>query len=174
MSMAVALLIGMATGGAMVAITVRNILHAVFGLAIALLAVAGLFLYLNSPFVAAMEVIIYVGGISVAMVFAVMLSRALSVPQPAEGGGRVLRAVLGAGLFVALMALVIMKSDLGTAPPVDEAAWGVDRIGDALLTRYNLVFETLSVVLLLAIMGAVAVAQRPGRSEPAEPRENVR
>lgn len=165
MSMPIALLMGMAVGGALVAVSVRNILHAVFGLAIALLGIAGVFLYLNSPFVAAMEVIIYVGGISVAMVFAVMLSRALAVPQPTEGGGRVLRAVLGAGVFLALMGTVILKADFGTAPPLGEteAAWGVDRIGEALLTRYNLVFETLSVVLLLAIMGAIAVAQRPGK-----------
>lgn len=153
----------MGLAGAVMAVSLRNILHAVFGLALALLAIAGLFLYLNSPFVAAMEVIIYVGGISVAMVFAVMLSRALSGAQPSEHRGRMLTAAVAAIGFLAVLLLAVTRTSFPPAPPIDPEAWSVRHIGTALLTRYNLVFEALSVVLLIAIMGAVVVAQRPGR-----------
>lgn len=156
-------------GGGLIAVTVRNILHAVFGLAITLLAVAGLFLYLHSPFVAAMEVIIYVGGISVAMVFAVMLSRALSGAQPVESVARRVGAGVGAAIVLAAASFALTRSEFGAASPLDAEAWSVRAIGKALLLRYNLVFETLSVVLLIAIMGAVVVAQRPGRSGEDRP-----
>jgi NADH-quinone oxidoreductase subunit J len=163
MSIAVALLMGIGLSGALLAVGLQNILHAVFGLAISLLAFAGLFLALQSPFVAAMEVLIYVGGISVAMVFAVMLSHALSAPQPKASAGRKIAAAFGATVFFVVMGWMFRSADLTPVPEAPNEAWGLEPIGMALLTHFNLVFETLSVVLLLAIMGAVAIAQRPPR-----------
>lgn len=168
MSIPVILLMGLTLGGALLGVTSRNILHAVFGLAIALFAIAGVFGYLHSPFVATMQVIIYVGGISVAMVFAVMMSRSIGTHRMEEGLGRRLRGLVVGGLFFATMALAITGATLPSQPPVDAEAWSVARIGTLFLTDYNLVFEMLSVVLLLAVMGAVAVAQRDKRGQEAK------
>ena len=150
--------------GAFVAVGSMNILHAVFGLAIALVGVAGAFLALGSPFVAVMEVLIYVGGIAVTMIFAVMLS---SVVDPKERESRLRRAgaALVALLFFAGGALLISKAKFGAGRQVSAEAWGLEAVGKGLLDEFNLAFETLSAVLLLAIVGAIVIS----RKEPSLP-----
>ena len=145
--------------GAILAASRRNVVHAVFGLAIALIGVALAFLALGSPFVAAMQVLIYIGGITVAMIFAVMLS-ATQGPDEAESAGRRVVAGLCAVVFFAAMAPLIITTDFGLSPVIEEADWSVQTIGRALLDEFNVVFELLSVVLLLAIIGAIAIARR--------------
>ena len=68
--------------GALIAVAARNIFHNVLGLVLSLIGVAGLFLYLNSPFVALMEILIYVGAICIAICFAIMLSEPMYLPRP--------------------------------------------------------------------------------------------
>jgi NADH-quinone oxidoreductase subunit J len=166
MSTVTGLLMAIAVAGALLAVSLKNVLHAIFGLAITLLALAGLFVVLNSPFVAAMEVLIYVGGISVAMVFAVMLSTV--VPKHAtetklRRGGAALVAltfVLGVGAVIVGADLPTMATKAAAASKVTEDLWSVAHLGKALLDHYNLVFEALSVVLLLAIIGAIVISRR--------------
>ncbi len=145
--------------GAFLAVTRSNILHAVFGLAISLVGVAGAFLALGSPFTAVMEVLIYVGGIAVTMIFAVMLS---SVSSPAERGGflRKSLAALVAGLFLAGGSLIIVNADFGAGNHLSTDAWSIQAVGRDLLDRFNLAFESLSLVLLLAIVGAIVIVRR--------------
>jgi len=151
--------------GAIIAATRRNIVHAVFGLAIALLGVALAFLSLGSPFVAAMQVLIYIGGILIAMVFAVMLSRTATHAEP-DGLWRRVFAVIAAALLFVAIAPALVNADFGPAPAVADGAWSLKVIGSSLLDRYNVVFELLSVVLLLAIVGAIAIARRePGSDD---------
>ncbi len=157
---ATGLLMAVSVAGAIVAVGVRNILHAIFGLAIALLGVAGLFLVLGSPFVAAMEVIIYVGGISVAMIFAVMLSTVVAGESASGSRRRRLIAAAVSLLVFAALAGVIVGADFGAPAHVPDEAWAVERLGEALLDRFNVVFETLSVILLLAIIGAIVISRR--------------
>ena len=114
-----------------------------------------------SSFVAAMQLLIYIGGITVAIVFAMMLSIAMTVTPPERNRAKtvfaaVCTAACGLGVFQLVRAARFPVS------PAPEEAWSVGAIGHALLTHYNLVFETLSVVLLLAIMGAILIA-RPQR-----------
>jgi len=169
MTIPVGILMAICIAGAFIAVSVKNVLHAVFGLAIALLAVGGLFLYLGSPFVAAMEVLIYVGGISVAMVFAVMLSQAISSLDDSEGWVRRALGLIPAVAFLCMIVPIITGHEATLAPELPAALWSVEAIGRALLTHYNLVFELLSVVLLLAILGAIAIAQRPKKGEEETP-----
>ena len=152
-----------AGAGTLIAVGVKNILHAIFGLAIALLSIAGLFLTLGSPFVAAMEILIYVGGITVAMIFAVMLSTVIPHPEPSNKKKKL--AAFGASslFFLAVGSVLVSTEFPATAPPMIADAWGVAAIGEALLNRYNLVFETLSVVLLLAIVGAIVISSRDSK-----------
>ncbi len=158
------LLMAIAVAGALLAVSLKNVLHAIFGLAITLLALAGLFIVLGSPFVAAMEVLIYVGGISVAMVFAVMLSTVVPKEAP-ETALRRGGAALVALVFMLGVGAVVVGADLPAkvaagAPAVADQLWSVAHLGAALLDHYNLVFEALSVVLLLAIIGAIVISRR--------------
>jgi len=154
--------------GALLAVTRENILHAVFGLAIALVGVAGFFFALNSPFVAIMEILIYVGGIAVTMIFAVMLS-SVAHPKEREGKGRRILAALAAGSFLAAGALLIANANFGAGKQLPESSWGLREVGASLLTRYNLAFETLSIILLLAIIGAIVIV----RKDPVLPADNA-
>jgi NADH-quinone oxidoreductase subunit J len=159
-SLAIGISTMIAVAGAILAVSLSNILHAVFGLAISLLGCAGLFFALGSPFVAAMEVLVYVGGISVAMVFAVMLSHSIASRPEAESVARRLSGAIPASLFFITMAYAIHKTTFVGAPAASAEAWSVEAIGRDLLTHYSLVFELLSLVLLVAIMGAIAIATR--------------
>ncbi len=164
MSIALASFVVLTIAGALLSVTLRNILHAIFGLGVSLLGVAGMFLYLGSPFLAAMEVLIYVGGISVAMVFAVMLSQALGTRDiPHEPGRMVAAAIPSFGLF-GVLAWIIHGATFPGSPNREPAAWSPAAMGHALLTDFNLVFETLSIVLLLAIAGAILIAKREERT----------
>jgi NADH-quinone oxidoreductase subunit J len=168
MTAATGLLMSMAVAGALLAVGLKNVLHAIFGLAISLLAIAGLFVVLNSPFVAAMEVLIYVGGISVAMVFAVMLSTVVPKHATETPLRRGLAALVAITFMLAVGAVLVGADFAGITPRVvPDELWSVAHLGKWLLDDYNLVFETLSVVLLLAILGAIVISRR----DQAEPNE---
>lgn len=150
-------------GGGMAALS-RHVLYNIIGLGISLFGLAGIFLQLGSPFVAAMQLLIYLGGITVAIVFAMMLSIAMTVDPPRRsplktGFAAAVTLIFGIGVHGLLRDAVFAQA--AAVPP---EAWEVGRIGRALLEHYNLVFETLSVVLLLAIIGAILIA-RPARQE---------
>lgn len=146
--------------GGLMAAFARQVLYTIIGLGVSLLGLAGLFLNLGSAFVAAMQVLIYIGGITVAIVFAMMLSIAMSLQPPAPDAKKRVFAILsGVVFFVALLPL-ITGTHFELVAPASEEAWAVGQIGHALLTTYNLVFESLSLVLLLAIIGAILIARK--------------
>jgi len=154
------LLMALAVAGALLAVSLKNVLHAIFGLAITLMAMAGLFVVLNSPFVATMEVLIYVGGITVAMVFAVMLSTVVPEHQLESVWRRVGAGVVALGFFIGVGA-VIVGAGMPKGPPPEAVSesWSIKQLGTSLLGQYNVVFEVLSVILLLAIIGAIVISR---------------
>ncbi len=166
MAVATGILMAITLAGALLAVLVRNVLHAVFGLAISLMGVAGLFFALHAPFVGTMEILIYVGGISVAMIFVVMLSSVVGKENAESGIRRILAALVAIATFVGL-ALVITNHNFANPPTVARDN-SPEAIGVALLNQYNLAFETLSVILLIAIIGAIVIARRSPEPSPGE------
>jgi len=155
--MAFWIVVGITMAGAAIAVFARNILYGVLGLAFALAGVAGLYLYLGSFFIAMMQLLIYVGAITIAIVFAIMLSRPLHLEMPKRNMPKV---VLGCGasalVFVSLVAVAFKTKWVPAAERGTD--WSVETIGHLLLTRYDLVFEVISLVLLVAIIGAILTA----------------
>jgi NADH:ubiquinone oxidoreductase subunit 6 (subunit J) len=145
-------------GGAAIAVGARNIFHNVLGLALSLFGVSGLFLYLNSPFLAMMEILIYVGAICIAICFAIMLSEPLYLPRPPRKPIKMAGAALGAGLVFFMLSILVKKTQW-IAAPVRGTDWSVVTIGHYLLTRYALIFEVISLVLLVAMLGAIVNAK---------------
>jgi NADH:ubiquinone oxidoreductase subunit 6 (subunit J) len=158
------LVIALTVLGALIAVGARNIFHNVLGLAVSLFGVSGLFLYLNSPFVALMEILIYVGAICIAICFAVMLSEPLHLPRPPRHRLKQLGAALGAGAVFAFFGLLLMKTQW-TPAPERSTDWSVTTLGHYLLTKYSLIFELVSLLLLVAMLGAIVTA-RGGRGKP--------
>lgn len=149
--------VGLTFAGAAIAVFPRNIVYNVTGLVLALSGVAGLYLYLGSMFVALMQLLIYVGAICIAIVFAIMLSRPLYLETPKRKGAKVAAAVGSSLLF--LIASIGVAFKTAWQPALERSTdWSMVTIGHMLLTRYNLVFEVISLVLLVAIIGAILTA----------------
>jgi NADH:ubiquinone oxidoreductase subunit 6 (subunit J) len=155
------LVMAMTIGGALIAVAARNIFHNVLGLAVALIGVAGLFLYLNSPFVALMQILIYVGAITIAICFAIMLSQPMYLPAPPRSPLKLLGSLLGAGAVFAFL-LLLTRRTVWVAAKERVNDWSIKTIGDYLLTDYVLIFEVISLLLLVAMLGAIVTA-RNGR-----------
>lgn len=152
------LVVSLTFAGAFIAVFFRNIIHNVLGLALALFGVAGLFFFLGSPFLAFMELLIYVGAITIAIVFAIMLSSPIGGPLPPRSTKK---ATLAGGVVVLVLGLLIyIVTGTGwEVAAMRSSDWSVKSIGQMLLTRYDLVFELISLVLLVGILGAIVTAR---------------
>jgi NADH-quinone oxidoreductase subunit J len=153
----------MAVGSSILMVTRRNIIHSAVFLIGALLATAGIFLQLHAEFLFVVQIILYVGGIMVLFVFVIMLvnldvSMRLVQFNRQKWVAGVLALVLGAQV---LFALWIGRGELRLpAPAVDVSPRNTEAIGQALFQHYMLPFEIASVLLLVAMIGAVVMAKR--------------
>ncbi|MDR2611732.1 MAG: NADH-quinone oxidoreductase subunit J [Deltaproteobacteria bacterium] len=143
------------------AILSRNLIRAMLGLVLTFLGVAGMFLLLASPFLAFMQLLIYVGAVCVLIFFAVMLT------QNTDGGEESRLPSLaslgyGALAFLAPLAvagpLIVMYA--GRVPVETPQPEGTGLLGAGLLSSYVLPFELISIILLVAMAGAVYLAFR--------------
>ena len=155
-------------GGALVAALTTRIIRSVSGLALCCIGLAGLYYFLNSPFLALMEILIYVGAVCVTIVFGVMLSETDEVlPERYKHKPYPIFGLLIAAAVAGAVFLGITKLDHGVQwpNPVAQVTDGsIAAIGNSLLTTYSMAFELISLVLLVAILGALAIA-RGGREK---------
>ncbi len=142
----------------------RNIVRAVFALLGTFFGIAVLYGMLSADFVAAIQVLVYVGGIQVLLLFAVMLTSHI---ESAQTSSRV--AGLIPGLLTGIVLLAILVPLMLHAPWLQSGAGSYQAttasIGEALLGPALLPFEVLSIVLLGVVIGAVVVARRQGNDE---------
>jgi NADH-quinone oxidoreductase subunit J len=160
------LLLGLiAVGSALLVVTTRNMVHAALWLVVTLGAVAGTFLLLAAEFVAWVQVLIYVGAVVVLLLFALMLTRAPTGPQPDLSARRVVPAAVVAGLVAALLGTTVVAGFRSVRIDLDEAAVGTaDVTGSTIFENWVLPFEVLSVLLLAALVGAIVLSRgREGR-----------
>lgn len=155
--------------GALIAVLPKSIIHNVFGLATSLIGVAGIFIFLGSEFLAMMEILIYVGAICIAIVFAIMLSQPMHLQIPPRWRPKVIFSLVVACVVFVSFGLIVVRTNWEPAAVRDDD-WTVKRIGELLLTRYELLFELISLVLLVAIIGAIITAAALGSQEGAGPR----
>jgi len=158
----VAFLILAVIGGlaGLLVVTSRNIVHAALYLVVALASVAGVYLLLAAPFVAFVQVIIYVGAIVVLILFGIMLTRA---PVGRRVLDNTLRArvgafVIGLGLFT--MLTWFMADAWAGKRITGHAVTATAALGTSLFRNYVLPFEAVSILLLAALIGAIVLARR--------------
>ncbi len=156
----------MTVASALLVVTVRNIVHAAFSLMVTLFGVAGLYVFLQADFLAATQVIVYVGGILVLILFGVMMtSGRLEMRIHIERGQLLLGGAVALALFMLLLTVIantpVWKNriDDGTAlPPTTE------KIGELILNGpFLLPFEVVSVLLLVALIGAALISRKEVR-----------
>jgi len=149
--------------GGIIASCAERLVRAIAGLIVCFIGVASLYYFLNSPFVAMMQILIYVGAICITIAFAVMLS----APEESrkKGPAGPLSGPLGfisAGLVSFGLIAMALRTSFSAHPKLNRGT--LEEIGIEFLTSYSLVFELISLVLLIAIIGALVIA-RAGRSK---------
>ena len=155
-----ALIVATTVGGALLAVLSTRIIRSVTGLALCSVGLAGLYYFLNSPFLALMEILIYVGAVCVTIIFGVMLSEP-DEPEPQEKRSREalwggVALLVSAAIFWGVARLGLQGRWPAPAAPVGDGS--VQAIGLSLLTTYSLPFELISLVLFVAILGALTIA----------------
>jgi NADH-quinone oxidoreductase subunit J len=146
-------------GSALMVAFSRNIIYSAFSLLGTFMGVAGIYVFLGADFVAAVQVLIYVGGILVLILFAVMLThRITDVEITNRAAGRIPALIIIAVLVYMLIESVTETPWVKAKEVVYAAtAW---KIGDLFLDTYLLPFELASLVLLAAMIGAVVISRK--------------
>lgn len=144
---------------ALMVVTNRNIVHSAFYLLFTFFGVAGLYVLLAADFIAIVQLIVYVGGILILLLFGVMLTNKITNVEIRTGTINLVPAVIGVGLLAgALLAAVI------NAPwkvnNIEQAVPTTNILGTLLLQEYLLIFELLGIVLLIALIGAASIARK--------------
>ena len=147
--------------GAFGVVLLPNIVYSAFLLAGVFLSVAGLYLLLNASFVAAAQILVYVGAVNVLILFAIMLvnKREDLSAIPGLALRRVLSAAVCGGLFL-LLVRVAFTTPWALPGPAAIGEEATARIGEHLFSDYLLPFELASVLLLMAMIGAIVLARR--------------
>lgn len=149
-------------GSAAVVVFSKNVMHAAFSLLFTFFGVAGIYVLLSADFLAITQVMIYIGGILVLIIFGVMLTNKISgVDIKSGSSGKFQIAitalsvlVLGTALSVTYINVNWFSAQQITSEPT------INLIGNELLTNYLLPFEAASVLLLVAIVGAALIARK--------------
>jgi NADH-quinone oxidoreductase subunit J len=153
---------GLAILGALLTVTRRNPVHSALALITTLLAVAGLYLMLYAPFVAGVQIILYAGGIMVLFLFVIMLVSIEKNEREQQFNRQWLVGLLATGVLAAMFVFIYFRGS-GIFPqrvaPMPETA-NTQQIGVMLYGNYLLPFEVASLLLLVAIVGAVVMAKK--------------
>jgi len=156
---------------AILVITRHNVVHSAAFLGATLFAVAGIFLTLHAEFLAGVQVIVYVGGILVLFVFVIMLISVERSVHERQYNRQWTIALITSGILIAEIAYGLYRGrDTLVLPPIPPppaaaAAGNSELVGTALYTSYLLPFEIASVLLLVAIVGAVVLSKKRTQAE---------
>ena len=161
MSLALFIVLAVFTlGGGLAVVATRNIVQAALALLVSLVAVAGIYLILYAEFLALVQVLIYGGAIIIVLVFAIMLTRGAEYPRISDNKQWPLAVLAALGLLAVLVPAFLINAVRGTEP--QNASF--NDIGTSLFTTWAVPFEVASLVLLVALIGAIIIA----RSGPGE------
>ena len=145
-------------GSALAVVLTKNLFHSVLYLALSLTATAGVFLALDAEFLAAVQLLLYAGGVITIVVFAIVVTERLVGDRITQTSRSILTGVVLAGALL----LGLLRFLRGVDLPVERPSIGVDvtrAIGQVLLTEFVLPFELLAVLLLVGLLGALYFAR---------------
>src|SRR5436190_11536126 len=155
-----------ALASAILVVISRNVVHSAAFLGATLFAVAGLFLTLHAEFLAGVQVIVYVGGILVLFVFVIMLIAVERAEHERQFNRQWTIALITAGLLIVEIGYGLYRGrdsfvlPPAVIPPAVPATGNSELVGTALYTTYLLPFEIASILLLVAVVGAVVLAKK--------------
>ena len=145
-------------GSAFMVVNTRDLVRAVLWLAVSLALTAIAFVQLHADMLAALQIMLYTGGVITLMLFSVLLTWNRKSGKPQVEIIEPVRGLLAAGAFLSLLVSAILRSDLPQGPVLEEG--NSEAVGALFLQDHVLAFEALSVILLAAMVGAIALARR--------------
>jgi NADH-quinone oxidoreductase subunit J len=143
--------------GGLGVVLARNVVHSALFLIVALMAVAAVFILLSAEFLAIVQVLIYGGAVTILILFAMMLTRVRDMPGALDGPQRPFAAVAAAA-FLAISILAVVSAEWpGETEEITVIAFS--DLGDKLFRNWAAPFEVASLVLLVALIGAIILAR---------------
>ncbi len=143
--------------GGLGVVLARNVVHSALFLIVALMAVAAVFILLSAEFLAIVQVLIYGGAVTILILFAMMLTRVRDMPGALDGPQRPF-AALAAAAFLAISILAVVSTEWpGETEEITVIAFS--DLGDKLFRNWAAPFEVASLVLLVALIGAIILAR---------------
>ncbi|MCX6021040.1 MAG: NADH-quinone oxidoreductase subunit J [Chloroflexi bacterium] len=147
----------LALAGGVGVVAARSVVHAALFLILSLAAVAGVYLVLLADFVALVQILLYGGAVTILILFAMMLTNARETPPEPDGPHRFVAAGAATALFV-ILAAGVATTPWGAPPMPTHAAFVT--VSTILFTQWAVPFEIASLVLLVALIGAVVIARQ--------------
>ena len=145
-------------GAALLVVTMKDIIRCGLAMIVCFGALAGIYVILGAPLIAAAQVIVYIGAISVLILFAIMLTQTKDAPSRLVFQTQAVPAAIASVILVIVIALSIAATDWGEA--TDRVRLATSALSKALFHDYVLPFEIVSVLLLAAVIGGVYLAKR--------------
>jgi len=148
-------------GSGLLVVTMRDIIRCGLAMIVSFLALAGIYVLMGAPLLGAAQVIIYIGAISVLILFAIMLTQTKDAPSRLVFQTQAVPAAISAVIVAVLIALAVSATDWDELP--ERVRLATSTMSLVLFERFVFPFEIVSVLLLAAVIGGVFLAKRePG------------
>ena len=137
-----------------------NLVHSAVSLLVTLFGIAGLYVFLYADFLAATQIVIYVGGILVLIIFGVMLTNKIDKPVIASNSSNKIIGLFISGFIFSMLSIIVLQTPWDINPDISQGPSTVELIGHLILGKYLLPFELVSVLLLAALTGSAMLARK--------------
>jgi NADH-quinone oxidoreductase subunit J len=150
--------------GGVLLLNLSNVMHMMVALVFTFVSIAGIYVLLSAEFVAAVQILIYAGAITIIMLFGIMLTRHEDTSEAPGSGWRKFAVFLGVLGFAAVLYFGIYNLDL---PQMENTLHEENtmQIGEALYSKFVIPFELTSVLLLVALIGSIMLAKKDDEKE---------
>ena len=159
---------------ALLSVTTTKIFRSAIWLLFSLIGIAGLYFWLQVEFIAAVQIVVYVGGIVVLIIFSIFLTQQSGKEMPKAPMVRSIASILAVLFGFALTYILIYKNDFKAGDKTFD--WSVNKIGSQMLATgehgYALPFEVVSILLLAAMVGCIVIALKAPAKQEANSEQN--
>ncbi len=147
-------------------VTLRNLFHCALCLAATMIGIAAIYVVLQAEFLAAVQILLYVGAVVTLVIFAIMLTEHLGGKTVRQTNSQSPAAFSGLLVFVILIVTLIIKTPWPVTPMALKAKVSVMSLGKALMGTYVFPFEVISIVLIAVLVGILVIARKDTPEKP--------
>ncbi len=145
---------------AVIVVTSKNIVYSAFSLMFTFFGVAGFYVLLGADFLSIVQIVVYLGGILILLLFGVMLTNKITNVQIRTGSVQIIPAILGVGVLAGYLIHVLINTEWQSFSKQLPNNSTIGDLGHLLITDYVLIFELLAILLLIALVGAAMIARK--------------